>query len=147
MSTPIPNPNPVTPGVCNQYWLAALSISQTTLSATLRPLDPTGKYVIANGSLAHRIRIAPIAADAAASALKTALFAELTSLAGTPAAPKTASILSATIVDADPLGDVTMAVYFSDKSSYTVADVYGLAVSNAAWAAVLTQLLGYLASK
>jgi hypothetical protein len=123
-------------------WLASLSLSATTLSATLQPYDPTGKYVLGNPSKMHRIAPLEIASDAAAVAVKQALFAVLAALAG-----KTAAVVGAIITQADPLGAVVLRAYFADRTSYAVPDVYGLAATNPAWSAAVAGLLSYLATK
>ena len=140
---PIANPNPVTPGVCDQYWLATLSLSQTTLSAALRPYDAAGRYTLGNASKAHRVGPTTIAGDAAAVAARQALFAAVAAIAVNSSGVRTVNI-----ADADPLEPVSLVAYFVDGESCTVADLYGTAATaSPALAAATAQLLSYLASK
>jgi hypothetical protein len=133
------NPNPITPNVCDKFWVSSITLSNPLLSAVLRPYD--GQIVIGNPSKENRV-VADTSKDAAAAAAVTAIFAQITRLS-----EKTAAVSVATVSEADPLSPIRLVAVFSDRSSFSIPDVMALVASDSAVAAAYNQVLEYLATQ
>jgi hypothetical protein len=139
MANTIANPNPITPGVCNLYWVASLSLSEPMLTAMLRPTD--GRFVIANPENAKQIAI-DATKDAAAKAVVDSVFAQITRLSN-----KTATVRLASISQPDPSAKISLLAGFDDKTSYRIGDVMAIVDTDLAVASAYQAVLSYLASK
>jgi hypothetical protein len=136
---PIANPNPVTPGVCNQYWATLITVTPTRLRATELPSD--GVYLIGNPGLQHGINV-DLTQDAAGMAVMNAVFAEAQKLAG-----KTLAVTQLQVAAPDPSAKVTAIAVFSDKSIYVTQDLFGLMATDQQAAAAFASMEAYLAGK
>jgi len=135
----IPNPSPITPGPCGQYWVSSLTLSNPLFSATLRPSD--GPHVLGNPALAKRIT-ADTTKDAVAAAAVASVFDQVARLSG-----KSAAVAVVTVSEADPLGPVQVLAVFADKSTYRIADLFAMLADDAAVAAAYGEVMAFLATK
>ena len=133
------NPEPITPTICNKYWITNLTLTPAMLSATLRPFD--GANVLGNTSLAKRVIVDPTK-DAAAAATIATITAAIQGIAG-----KTAAVTLITVSEADPRAATAVLALFADKSTHRIADLFALVGSNSQAAGAFAALITYLATK
>ncbi|MEI6177583.1 MAG: hypothetical protein WCS43_11880 [Verrucomicrobiota bacterium] len=135
----IANPNPITTGVFDGYWITNLGVFYSTpekprgfLAGNMLPYD--GTHLLQTGM--KRIQVMDLAtkraSDPVLNGILTGLATECQRQAG-----KTANVKFLQVIAGDIANPVMAQISFVDGSFHRILDVFGLAATDEVFAAVL----------